>query len=325
MKRYLPKSIKRILKNILYPIPPHLLKNHKIIDKNDMDILCKGIKNNYFTGWRSKENYSQKMYEKNLNEHLYERLEHDRRRIVPWLDAIKKLTNAYILEIGCGTGSSTVTLAEQGARVIGIDIDEGSLSVAEERCRLYGLNAEFKMLNATEVFKTFRNNHFDLIIFFASLEHMTISERLISLNDVWKMLKPGGLLVILETPNRLWYFDEHTSLLPFYHWLPDELAFKYSRYSFRDNFNELYREYNNNSKYHFLRRGRGVSFHELEIAIKPADQLLVKSSLSVFEGFRYKIQQSNNERNFKRFLRKISPKIHEGFFDPWLDLVIEKD
>ena len=165
------------------------------------------------------------------------------------------------MEIGCGTGSSTVALVEQGAMVTGVDIDGGALIVAKERSNAYGLEAEFRLLNSVEIADTFGANAFDFVIFFACLEHMTIAERLISLRDAWGMLPSEGLLVIVDTPNRLWYFDNHTSRLPFFHWLPDELAFQYSRFSSRENFRELYREYNENSKEHFLRRGRGMSFH----------------------------------------------------------------
>ena len=106
----------------------------------------------------------------------------------------------------------------------------------------------------------FHATKFDVIIFFASLEHMTISERLLSLKGTWDMLTDEGLLVIVETPNRLWYVDSHTSFLPFFHWLPNELAFAYSKFSSRDGFRDLYNEYNETSNEHFLRRGRGGKF-----------------------------------------------------------------
>jgi len=138
------------------------------------------------------------------------------------------------------------------------------------------------------------------------------------------MLPTEGLLIIVETPNRLWYFDDHTSKLPFFHWLPDELAFQYSRFSPRENFRELYREYNTDSKEHFLRRGRGMSFHELEIAICPIQDLKVISSLFTFEWIRYKLKRSKLERKYKSLLMNIYPAIHEGFFDNTLYLIIEK-
>ena len=325
MKKYILESIKPIAKRLLFPTPSHLLNNQIQIDKDGLRIIENSIKENYHTGWRKDNNFSKKMYKNDINDHLYRRLENDRRTIIPWLNSTYTLQYKRILEIGCGTGTSTVALAEQDAKVIGIDIDEGALSVARDRARVYGVEAEFKVLNANDIADVFGSNEFDIIIFFASLEHMTVSERLSSLRDAWEMLPNEGLLVIAETPNRLWYFDHHTSILPFFHWLPDELAFRYSRFSERVNFSELYREYNKDAKEHFLRRGRGMSFHELEVAIGPAQDLKVISSLSTFEGIRYKLKKSKLERKYKSLLMNIFPNIHEGFFDDTLYLTIEKN
>jgi len=324
MKKYIPESIKRISKRFLFPVPSRISKNFKQIDKDGLHSIEKSIRENYYTGWRSENKYSKEKYKDDLAAHLYIRLESDRRKIVPWLDNATTLLNKRILEIGCGTGSSTIALAEQGAKVTGIDVDEGALLVAKERSKVYGVDAEYRVLNAQDISSTFHTTKFDLIIFFACLEHMTIPERLYSLRDAWEMLPTGGLLVVVETPNRLWYFDAHTSMLNFFHWLPNELAFAYSKFSSRENFRELYNDYNASFKEHFLRRGRGMSFHEFDIAIGQARNLKVISSLSTFEGIRYKLKKSRIDRQYKSILMSIHPNIHEGFFDDVLYLVIEK-
>jgi 2-polyprenyl-3-methyl-5-hydroxy-6-metoxy-1,4-benzoquinol methylase len=321
MKKPVPEPIQKIAMKVLYRVPAHLSKNHIHIDNGSMSLIGKSIKEYLY---KCKSDCPEEVYEEGLKEHLYKRLETDRARVIPWLDKAKSLNNLSILEIGCGTGSSTVALAEQGARVVGIDVDKDSLTVAEERCKLYGLEVEFKNLNATDLPDAFQGTRFDFIIYFACLEHMTIAERITSLKSAWEMLPAGGLLVIVETPNRLWYFDSHTSILPFFHWLPNELAFKYCCFSPREVFRELHKGYYESSKEKFLRRGRGVSFHEFDLAIKPAQDLKVVSSLSSFKGLAYKLHHSKLERRYKSFLRSLCPNIHEGFFDKKLDLIIEK-
>jgi len=318
------ERIRRIAIRILFPVSPRLSKNFIRIDKAGLRSIENSINEHYHTGWRSESNYSKEEYEADVKVHLYERLESDRRMIVPWLDNAATLQNKRILEIGCGTGSSTIALAEQGSKITGIDIDEGALLVAEERSRIYGVDAEFRVLNAQEISKAFQAVRFDFIIFFASLEHMTIEERLTSLAQAWEMLPIDGLLVVVETPNRLWYFDRHTSGLPCFLWLPDELAFAYSRFSSREQFGELYREYNATSREHFLRRGMGVSFHEFDIAIAPAKNLNVISSLSTFLGVRDKLRKSRLDRRYKSIMMSICPDIHEGFLDEMLFLIIKK-
>jgi S-adenosylmethionine-dependent methyltransferase len=226
------------------------------------------------------------------------------------------------LEVGCGSGASTVALAEQGALVVGIDIDAVALADAERRCRAHRLDAVFLHLNAVEMREALQGQTFDAIIFFASLEHMSVQERLTSLRNAWAMLPGGGLLVIVETPNRLWFDDQHTAFLPFYHWLPNELAFLYSRQSTRKGFNDLYRTYDEASKQHFLRRGRGVSYHEFDLALESAETLDVVSSLRSFDPSCVPVSRLG--RRHQRVLRALRPDLHPGFFEQYLDLVIRK-
>lgn len=324
-KRRIPAAVVPAIKKFLYPIPQHLSQHHRTIDHAGLQAIRKSIQTNYHAGWRSESNYSKEMYEHDLAAHLSGRLESDRRLVVPWLDEAKSLRDTHVLEIGCGTGSSTVALGEQGAHVVGIDLDEDALVVARDRCAVFGIEAEFHAMNSNKMAAAFQAKRFDFIIFFASLEHMTIAERLASLKDAWQMLPMGGMLVIVETPNRLWFYDGHTSMLPFFHWLPNELAFRYSALSPRENFRELYRQYDGPSKEHFLRQGRGASFHEFDLAIRRARDLKVVSSLSTFHGVRHKPQRSMLDRRYKSLLMSMYPGLHEGFCDDTLFLIIEKD
>lgn len=54
------------------------------------------------------------------------------------------MKNKKLLEIGCGTGSSSITLVEQGANVTGIDVEEGSLQVAKIRAKLLNESKELQ-------------------------------------------------------------------------------------------------------------------------------------------------------------------------------------
>jgi S-adenosylmethionine-dependent methyltransferase len=311
-----------------FPSHRHLANNFRAIDKQQIASLELSLRDNYFI--RFPEEYLSTDFGKDdLQDHLFNRLETNRNMIVPWLDEVRPLQGTSILEIGCGTGASTVALAEQGAQVSAVDVDANSLVVASDRCRSYGLDVSFAHANATEVHERFAGRHFDYIIFYAVLEHMTVEERLAAMRTTWEMLSAGGLWCVIETPNRLWYYDAHTSFLPFHMWLPDELAFAYSRFSPRPNYRELYREYTDEAKLNFLRRGRGVSFHEFELAIKPLGQLKIKSSLHERNKATWllrlvKSRLSTGQR-YISLLRKIAPDLHDGFLQSFLYLVIEKN
>ena len=310
------------------PVTRKYKSRFRTLDKAQLALVESSLRTNYFT--RFPADYLSTDWGKNdLENHLCRRLNSDRNTIVPWLDTVRQLSGASILEIGCGTGGSTVALAEQGAQVTAIDVDEDSLTVANERCRAYGLDVQFAHANATEVQQLFSGRKFDYIIFYAALEHMTTEERLSAMKTTWQMLPTGGLWCVIDTPNRLWYYDAHTSLLPFHMWLPDELAFAYSRFSPRENYRERYREYTEEARLDFLRRGRGVSFHEFELAMKPLKTLKIKSSLNVtsrkrglFGPVKWRL---SNEYRYISLLRRISPDLHEGFLQSFLNLIVEKD
>jgi SAM-dependent methyltransferase len=64
--------------------------------------------------------------------------------------------DAVILDAGCGTGFKALTLAyaNPGARIVGIDISEKSIEVAQQRFAYHGLsNAEFHVLGIEDIVK----------------------------------------------------------------------------------------------------------------------------------------------------------------------------
>ena len=331
LKHTTPEPVKSVLRRIIhrrrtpaYRVPQHLRGNHRTIDDTSLAELRKSIADNYHVGWRRKESYSKDGYERDLNDHLLNRFQNDRDIVVPWLDTLRPLDRLKILEIGCGTGSSTVALAEQGATVVGIDVDEGALQVARDRCSSYGVTANVRVMNATELDKEFQRGEFDLIVFFACLEHMTVNERLVALSQSWDILPVGGMLGVVETPNRLWFYDHHTSLMPFFQWLPDELAFQYSRFSTRENFREIYRERTTRSFEHFLRRGRGASFHEFDLAIQPVSSLNIVGALSAFLRANGLHIPSAAHLAFTDFLQQQCAAVPAAFLESDLNLVIQK-
>jgi 2-polyprenyl-3-methyl-5-hydroxy-6-metoxy-1,4-benzoquinol methylase len=262
-----------------------------------------------------------------LLNHLHRRLDDNRRQVVPWLEAARPLDGAAVLEIGCGTGSATVPLAEQGARVTAIDLDERSIEVAQARCRLYGVEARFEQANAAELAGTTAAARYDFIIFYASLEHMTHVERLAAMSRTWNMLASGGLWCVIETPNRLWYYDHHTAHLNFFMWLSDELASDYLRFSPRDDIRGQVLDAEDR-RLALCRAGRGVSFHEFDLARGPAERLQVVSSLPLFYRERdpalWLRWRWSDEHRYESFLARLCPRLHRGFLQPTLYLIVRK-
>lgn len=252
-----------------------------------------------------------------------QRLRRDRLEIIPWMDHTRRLDGSRIVEVGCGSGSSTVALAEQGANVIGVDV--GDVREARTRCADHGVQAQLISANATEL-ESVIDRPVDWVVFWASLEHMTIDERLRSLEGAWRLLAQGGLLSVIESPNRLWLYDSHTSLLPYFDWLPDELAYRYSQFSPRDGFNDAFQDMSDDRMLNFLRRGRGISVHEFHLAIGP--HLDVVGCLQLERRARNPVRAlgwwASSAGRYERCLLSQSPSIPRAFLQPFLYLTLRR-
>ena len=316
-------------------IPSHLARNFRYVRDDELATLTDSLINNYFIRriWGNadlpaEEYLHSEAGKSDMANHMDGRLREFREVLIPWLDSVRPLDGTRILEIGCGTGSSTLALAEQGATVTAVDIDGASIQVAKDRLNGFGVDADFVEANATEVHRVLGGNRFDIIIFFATLEHLTHDERLAAIEGTWNMLDAGSLWAVVETPNRLWYFDHHTSHLPFYSWLPDDLAFKCSRFSPRPFFKDAYTEASDTQMKSFLGHGRGVSFHEFDLSMGPTINLEIASSVQGWSRQRSLLRRIKarigRQYRYRSLLKAVGPPIHEGFYERDLYLIIRK-
>lgn len=213
---------------------------------------------------------------------LINRLHNALRFSVPWLQRQIELSTSRIIEIGCGSGSSTVALAMHAREVVGFDIDESAVKAAQARCQAYGLrNARVHCTEPVGFLDAIRDaDQADAYVLYAVLEHLTCAERLTTLRTLWDLLAPGRFLIIVETPNRLAYLDQHTTDTAFFHLLPDELAFRYldrtKRQAFRDSMKLILERHPDTAVLQRIRWGLGASFHEFEIALEePLEELVI--------------------------------------------------
>jgi len=116
----------------------------------------------------------------------------------------KKIVKEYIqpgmqvLDIGCGTGTFLDYAAKAGAKAKGIDISESMLEVAKKRIIKNGWQDEIEVYHtgAVEMDTLFVENSFDLIVSTLVFSELYLEERMLTLRQIKKLLKPGGKLVI---------------------------------------------------------------------------------------------------------------------------------
>ena len=103
-----------------------------------------------------------------------------------------------ILDVGCGGGILTESLASKGASVTGIDMAELSLEVARMHLHESGLDIDYR-LSTVEAFAEQNETRFDIVTCLEMLEHVPDPDSVISAATC--LLKPDGLL-FLSTINR---------------------------------------------------------------------------------------------------------------------------
>lgn len=112
---------------------------------------------------------------------------------------------SVVLEVGCGTGAQTVTLAlrSPGARFTSIDISADSIAEAARRAGRAGLtNVEFRQADLFAL--PFPAESFDHVFVCFVLEHLSRpSEALARLK---KVLKVGGSITVFEGDHGSTYF-----------------------------------------------------------------------------------------------------------------------
>lgn len=253
------------------------------------------------------------------------------RTIVPWIERHRPLAGAQVIEIGCGAGASTAALARRCGRIAGYDIDAAGITAAKARMEVLGLrNTDLFCVEPTRLLPELEARHgghgTDIVFCYAVLEHQTFEERLETLRTCWRVLRDGGLLVIADTPNRLTYMDHHTAFLPFFHMLPHEVAVAYAAKSPRPSFPESIAAHRAVSEAEaeerLIRWGRGVSYHEFELALGPLEDLVVG------DGFDPEILGEKpiaiEDRLLYTYWRAAGLSVPTGFVRQSIDIILRK-
>lgn len=111
-----------------------------------------------------------------------------------WLDP---QAGDYILDIGCGSGVLASRLAQtKGTQVVGIDVKEEAIAYAKSQFK--GSNLKFEVGLVDEL--NIRDASVDKIAMLEVIEHIYPDQALKAMREYFRLLKPGGLLVI-TTPN----------------------------------------------------------------------------------------------------------------------------
>jgi len=107
-----------------------------------------------------------------------------------------------VLDYGCGNGVHSGFLAEHAAEVVGIDLSEASLKIAEELSHKRDDRQGSETMQRVKFVKMdcealeFPNNSFDVVFDGGTFSSLDFQK---AITEITRVLRPGGILVGIET------------------------------------------------------------------------------------------------------------------------------
>lgn len=103
-----------------------------------------------------------------------------------------------ILDIATGTGDLAILMTSTSAKkIVGLDLSVGMLEVGKKKIATQNLSDKIEMVVGDSENIPFPDNYFDAITVSFGIRNFETLEK--GLAEIYRVLKPGGVFVILET------------------------------------------------------------------------------------------------------------------------------
>jgi cyclopropane fatty-acyl-phospholipid synthase-like methyltransferase len=109
-------------------------------------------------------------------------------------DYILHHTPGRALDLGCGTGTNTITLAKNGWQVTGVDFSRRAIHIAERKVKQNNVQVEFHLEDVTQLKSI--SGKFDLILDIGCFHSLPSHKRLRYINNIDEFLAQGGTFLI---------------------------------------------------------------------------------------------------------------------------------
>lgn len=123
---------------------------------------------------------------------------------IKWRKKVLKLVAAKnpktILDIATGTGDLAILMSETNAeKIVGLDLSVGMLEVGKTKIAAKNLSNKIEMVVGDSENLPFDDNSFDAITVAFGIRNLETLDK--GLAEIYRVLKPNGIFVILETSN----------------------------------------------------------------------------------------------------------------------------
>lgn len=105
------------------------------------------------------------------------------------------VSGKLVLEYGCGGAQFSTALAEAGARAVGLDLSKEQLKHAQQHVAEHG--QAVPLVQASAHLTPFRDASFDIV--FCDYGAMTFTDPYLTVPEVARVLKPGGVFAFCTT------------------------------------------------------------------------------------------------------------------------------
>jgi cyclopropane fatty-acyl-phospholipid synthase-like methyltransferase len=99
---------------------------------------------------------------------------------------------AYALDLGCGSGTSSLALARAGWVVCGVDYSWGAIRLAQQKARLAGIGVDFQRRDVSRLPPAIITRSYDLILDIGCFQGLAGREKNSYLQQLDRLLAPGG-------------------------------------------------------------------------------------------------------------------------------------
>ncbi len=122
-----------------------------------------------------------------------------------------------VLEIGSGTGRMLPIIAKEIGSlgiVCGLDISSGMIAVSKRKLEKERTSMQIELIQGDGILLPFRDSSFSTVFMGFTLELFDTPEIPVALGEIWRVLKPGGKLVVVGLSR-----EKETIPLKLYEWL----------------------------------------------------------------------------------------------------------
>lgn len=196
-----------------------------------------------------------------------------------------------ILDLGCGTGRTTIPLFEKGFDVLGIDFTPLMIEHAQSIATKKGLTIKYQIADACNL--PFEDEHFDYALF-SNQGHTQIpgkENRLQAMEEIYRVLKKDGIYIFSAHPRTsefFWFWMKQR----FRFYIMKPLGYAIDEIDFGDRFFE--RESTDTNSEKTFREKQYIHIPTIEEMKK----LIIRSGFKILEiNTQFQISETNKRKN----------------------------